>query len=163
MENENAPERVQFREDVLWLQDEIPKLIEKGRLLKVNCRTMHYFSPQRDGYTIYGREFWAEKGSIIVGKIHRYSTINFIMAGSVLVAAEYGNDRIAAPAIFVSPGGAKRALLVEEDVTWATVHLTRFGSEADLEKMEDELIAPSYESLGLLASIEQLKLKERTQ
>src|SRR5215469_14297324 len=158
--DENTFEKVKFRENVLRLQDEIPKLVLEGQLAKVNCRTMHYFSPQRDGYTIYGREFWAEKGSIIVGKIHKYSTINFIMEGSAFVAAEYGNSHIVAPTIFISPPGAKRALLVEQDITWATVHLTKFNNEADLEKIEDELIAPSYDSLGLLASISQLRLRD---
>jgi quercetin dioxygenase-like cupin family protein len=158
--DDNSPEKVRFREDILRLQDAIPRLVENGELGKINCRTTHHFSPQRDGFTLYAREFWAAKGSVIVGKIHKYSTINFIMQGSAFVAAEYGDMRLVAPMIFVSPPNAKRALLVEQDITWATVHLTKFQSEDDMDKMEDELIAPSYESIGLLASIDQLKLGE---
>jgi hypothetical protein len=44
----------------------------------------------------------------------------------------------------------------EEDTLWTTVHLTKFEAEADLDKIEDEVIAPSYEAMGLIDNLPQM-------
>jgi len=38
-----------------------------------------------------------------------------------------------------------------------TVHQTKFTGEENLDKMEDELIAPDYSDMGLIASVEALQ------
>ena len=46
------------------------------------------------------------------------------------------------PLTMVSPAGTKRAVYAKTDVVWTTIHLT---NETDLEKIEEETIAKSYQ------------------
>jgi hypothetical protein len=46
----------------------------------------------------------------------------------------------------------------EEDTLWTTVHLTEHRGEENLDKMEAEVIAPSYNDLGLIASYSKKEL-----
>ena len=82
--------------------------------------------------------------------------LNFISKGKVTVVTEFGQKHLEAPCTFVSEIGLKRAVYAEEDTLWTTVHLTEHGHEDDLSKIEDEVIAPSYENLGLIDSVEKL-------
>jgi hypothetical protein len=36
------------------------------------------------------------------------------------------------------------------------VHLTEFESEAELDKIEQEVISPSYDEMGLIASVDAM-------
>ena len=69
---------------------------------------------------------------------------------------EFGLKHLEAPCTFVSEVGLKRAVYAVEDTLWTTVHLTKFNSEEELSKIEDEVIAPSYEDLGLTISVEEI-------
>jgi len=100
------------------------------------------------------------KGAWVIGKIHRHSHQNFILQGKVRVMTEFGPKQFAAPETFVSEPGLKRAVYVEEDCIWATVHITKHYGEEFLKEIEDEVIAPDYETLGLVSNPDQLKLEE---
>jgi quercetin dioxygenase-like cupin family protein len=94
---------------------------------------------------VYVREIFIPKGSILTGKIHRHSHPNFLMKGEVIVVTEHqGREHLKAPLSMISKPGTKRAILALEDTVWVTVHVT---SETDLKKIEDYVIAPSYEAL----------------
>jgi hypothetical protein len=68
----------------------------------------------------------------------------------VLVVSENGGKQhLTGPVTFVSPAGAKRVFYVEEDTILTTVHLTKETEEEDLDKVEDEVISPTYEAMGL--------------
>jgi hypothetical protein len=92
------------------------------------------------------------KGTLIIGKIHRHQHLNFISKGKVKVFTEFGEKHLEAPCTFISEIGLKRAVYAEEDTLWTTVHLTEFDKEAELDKIETEVIAPSYDDMGLIAS-----------
>jgi hypothetical protein len=96
------------------------------------------------------------KGTLIIGKIHKHQHLNFISKGKVTVFTEFGQKHLTAPCTFVSEIGLKRAVYAEEDTLWTTVHLTEFGKEDDLAQIENEVIAPSYNELGLIESINTL-------
>ena len=68
------------------------------------------------------------------------------------VFTEFGEKYFEAPCTFVSEVGLKRAVYAEEDTIWTTVHLTEFENESDLDKIEREVIAPTYDEMGLIAS-----------
>lgn len=106
----------------------------------------HWFSPldKRYGCHQYARAIFVPKGTLVVGKIQRYSHLNFIMKGKVSVATEFGKTIYEAPCIFVSQAGAKRAVYHDEDTIWVTVHMTRDAGEENLDSIEDELIAKTY-------------------
>jgi quercetin dioxygenase-like cupin family protein len=99
----------------------------------------HHFAPG-----VYAREMFLPAGGTIVGKIHRHAHLNIISKGRVIVTTEGGTDELTGPCTFTSYAGTKRAVHVIEDTIWTTIHVTE---ETDLEKIEAEVIAPSYDAL----------------
>lgn len=98
---------------------------------------------------VYVREIFIPKGHILTGKIHKHSHPNFLMSGEVIVVTEErGREHLKAPLSMISAPGTKRAVIALEDTTWITVHVT---NETDLEKIEDYVIAKTYDDPVLLA------------
>lgn len=91
----------------------------------------------------YGREIFIPAGSMVIGKIHRHSHVNVISMGRVFVATEFDSEVLQAPYTFVSKPGTKRAVYALTDTIWTTIHVT---PETDLQKIEDEVIAPDFET-----------------
>lgn len=129
-----------FRNTVATFQE---AMIAAGGNLD-NCPVRHIFAPGA-----YAREMTIPAGTIIVGKIHKHAHLNFITKGRVKVATEFGTHEFAAPYTFVSQPGTKRVVHALEDVLWTTVHVT---DETDLAKIEDEVIAKSYDALDQFLS-----------
>lgn len=117
--------------------EERMKLAVSENLPEIDCPLKHFFAPHA-----YGREIFIPKDTIIVGKIHKHSHLNMLMKGKVSVLTEEGEKLLEAPLTMVSPAGTKRVVYAHEDTVWVTVHLT---DETDLEKIEEEVIAKSYE------------------
>ena len=161
----NTLERVQFRESMIKAQDEMREMIARGELKDVlgQCTLTHYFTPidQKYGCAAYARQIFLPKGSLVIGKIHRHAHLNFIMRGKVSVNREFGKKYFEAPSTFVSEPGLKRAVYAEEDTIWTTVHLTKYCGEEFLKEIEEEVIAPDYETLGLKSSVEELSIEEK--
>ena len=157
----NTLDRVAFREKILNAQDKMMAIAHENPAMDASgqCTLTHTYTPIHEEYGCgtYARQMFAPKGTLIVGKIHRHQHLNFIMQGKVSVATEFGPRIYAAPCVFVSEAGLKRAIYVEEDALWVTVHQTKFTGEENLDKMEDELIAPDYGDMGMIASVEALQ------
>jgi len=157
---DNSLQKVQFRQDILTVQDGINKMIEEGVIESTleDCIVKHYFSPKDDKYgcCTYAREMFIPKGTLIIGKIHRHQHLNIISKGKVVVYTEFGEKHLEGPVTFVSEIGLKRSVYAVEDTLWTTIHLTQFVGEKDLSKIEEEVIAPDYEQMGLIASVDQL-------
>ena len=104
------------------------------------CPLKHSFS---DG--IYVREITIPAGMVIVGKIHKHDHPNFLLKGEVVVITEEGGvEEIKAPCSMISKPGTKRALYAKTELIWTTVHLNPTNTQ-DLDELEKEIIAPSYE------------------
>lgn len=157
---QNSSDKVKFRQHILIVQDGLQKLIADGVVPSTleDCTLTHYFTPKDEKYgcCTYAREMFIPKGTLIIGKIHRHQHLNFICKGKVTVYTEFGEKHLEAPCTFVSEVGLKRAVYAHEDTLWTTVHLTEFEKEAELDKIEQEVIAPSYSDMGLIASVDQL-------
>jgi hypothetical protein len=97
------------------------------------------------------------KGMLLTSKIHKVCHPYFILKGEVSVLTETGTVRIKAPYSGVTPAGTKRVIYTHEDTVWTTVHVTK---EKDLEAIEKEVIADTFESIGLPAG-ENIKLIEQ--
>ena len=140
----NSSDKVRFRQDILVVQDGLQKLIAQGALESTleDCTLKHYFSPKDEKYgcCTYAREMMIPKGTLIIGKIHRHQHLNFIFKGKVIVFTEFGEKHLEAPCTFISEVGLKRAVYAEKDTLWTTVHMTEFESEAELDKIEQEVI-----------------------
>lgn len=157
---QNTPERVAFREKVLIVENGLKQKIADGELESTleDCVLTHYFAPIDPAYgcCTYARQMFIPKGTLIIGKIHRHQHLNFILKGKVSVMTEFGKKYIEAPATFISEVGLKRSVYAEEDTIWTTVHMTKYTGEENLSKIEDEVIAPTYADMGLIASVKDL-------
>ena len=67
------------------------------------------------------------------------------MSGSKSIGGN-GLKRIVGPCTMVSTAGTKRALYAHEDTTWTTIHANP-DEERDIEKLEDFIIAKTYDGL----------------
>ena len=94
------------------------------------------------GNKVYVREMTAPKGSIIIGKMHKYKQVNIVVKGDISVLTEDGWKRLQAGAMFESPAGIKRAGYTHEDTVWTTICGTE---ETDPDKAEDALTIGSYQ------------------
>jgi len=162
--DQNTRERVRFRQSVLAAQKRGWELIQGGKLENRmdRCTLKHYFTPidKKFGCSAYAREIFIPKGTVVIGKIHRHQHLNFILKGKVSVNTEFGKKYLEAPCTFISEVGLKRAVYAEEDTIWTTVHLTEFPGEENLDKIENEVISPTYEEIGLISSVEKLRIGE---
>jgi hypothetical protein len=111
----------------------------------------HHFSKG-----VYAREIFIPRGTIVVGKIHKHKNMNIVSKGDVSFLSIDGMVRAQAPHTFVSTPGVKRVIYAHEDTIWTTIHGT---DETDLEKLEDEFIAKSYDELPQIDTWEVKKLE----
>lgn len=155
---QNTPDKVKFRQDVLTVEEGLKERVESGQLPRDDSPVKHYFAPidEKYGCCTYAREILLRKGSVVIGKIHRHQHLNIISKGKVTVFTEFGKKELEAPCTFVSEVGLKRAVYAHEDTIWTTIHLTAYMGEEHLDKIEDEVIAPSYGDIGLIASLNDL-------
>ena len=103
------------------------------------CPLEHSFA---DG--MYIRKMTAPRGMINVSKLHKTNHPFFILEGSVSILTETGIIRITAPHFGITKAGTKRVVYFHEDTVWITCHATK---ETDLEKIEDEVIAKTFDEL----------------
>ena len=92
---------------------------------------------------MYFRQLTIPAGVVVVSKRHAREHLCTISRGSATVFTEDGITTVVAPYSFVSPAGAKRVLMVHEEIVWATVHRTKFTDIADIERdviMNEDLL-----------------------
>ena len=146
------------REQILGVQEKIPELVSLGALLPIEelIKTTHYFT-KRDpkyGCGMYARELFIPKGGLIVGKIHKRPHLNIVLKGKISVLSEKGKHYFEAPCILPSNPGDKRIGYAEEDTVWVSIHITEHLGEEQLEAIEDDVIAQSYEELEAALALE---------
>lgn len=117
---------------------ELQAAAAQSNLPAVECPLQHSFI---DG--VYVRTIFIPAGTVIVGKIHKHSHANILSQGEVVVFTEEGGrEYLKGPLTMTSPAGCKRAVYAITDTTWTTIHRT---DETDLDKVEDWVIAKTYE------------------
>lgn len=119
--------------------------------LHVELKLNHIFS---DG--IYARELFIPKGTIVVGKIHKFHNLNFMTKGKMEVLIGDEMKIIEAPFHVVSPPNTKRIARALEDTVWVTVLRT---DETNIDKIDDAFTCDTTEEfLAFCKSQEQFKL-----
>lgn len=103
------------------------------------CPLNHFFADN-----LYIRQMTAPKGMLNTSKLHKTNHPYFILKGDVSIVTGNGILRIKAPHFGITKAGTKRIVFFHEDTVWITVHST---NETDLKKIEDEVIAKSYDEL----------------
>ena len=113
---------------------------------------IHHWAPGQ-----YAREFrlaarpWGdERQALCIGKIHKHAHVNVVSKGRCTVYTEDGLVEVEAPLTFISQPGAKRVVLLHEDLVWTTVHANPTDTR-DLAQIEAAVIAADYDELPLLA------------
>ena len=129
--------RKNLRQSVVRLENAIKEFDDH---LEDDCFPLvHHFAPG-----VYAREIFIPAGFTIIGKIHRHEHLIIFISGEVSIVSEEGNQRITAPHTGISPAGVKRAVYAHTDAVITTIHVT---DETDLEKIEDYVIAKSFDEL----------------
>lgn len=130
-----------IREKIVTLEQRMRQALAEGICNEPECPVTHHFAPGS-----YGREIFMPQGALVIGKIHKHAHINVLSKGKVSVMTEDGPETFEAPRTWVSSPGTKRVVFMHTDVIWTTIHVT---NQTDLEKIEEEVIAPSYEMLAI--------------
>jgi len=136
------------RESFLDKLDRAPTLAEVQvfqdemlELPQVQCDVEHVFA---DG--LASRLVAIPAGTVLVGKMHRRSHMNFLLKGKMKLwsASTETFVVVEAPRMVVSPAGEKRMAETLTDCVWATVHATDAKTP---EAMEAELIMPETQPI----------------
>jgi len=124
------------RDQIMVLETAIRELPDQ---VDLDVHTKHHFAPG-----IYTRELFIPEGTILTGKIHRHEIMNVLVSGTLKVTTDAGIELLTGPMIFNSKSGTKKAAVTLTDVIWLNIHPTE---ETDLDEIEREFIAPSFEAL----------------
>lgn len=147
------PSTIPAPKSMAQLRHEVTEVEDLIRLCDpVSMPVTHHFA-----HGVYAREIFIPKGTVLTGKIHKYSQFNIMPKGDLSVLTETGIERVKAPFSIVSPAGTKRIAYAHEDTIWITVHGTE---ETDLEKIENHFIAQSEgEFLAFCAAQQRIEEK----
>ncbi len=128
----------QTEQDLLSLMD---KLRESPQ---IEMPVKHHYG---DGQ--YLRETTIPKGTFVIGKKHRYSTINILIKGEVSVHNGVGTEviRYKAPAIWTSKAGVQKIVVAHEDTVWCNPHPT---DEIEPDKIEELFIISEQEQRRMI-------------
>ena len=146
--------RKEIRQHILSFEDYLNSL--GGAEFEVEEN--HSFS---DG--VYVRTVFLKAGNLITGKIHKTEHSNIISMGDVSVLTEFGYERYTVtdrPIIFKSAPWTKRIVFAHKDTSWTVIHPTH---ETDLVKIEEQVIAKSYEELEQIESQTVFELEVKAQ
>ncbi len=137
-------EKKEMRNNILSFED---FLAQQPGAKFGNCYPLeHSFG---DG--IYVRQISVPAGEIIVTRLFRQTHATFLLKGEVSVVTENGVERIKAPFSLITKTGTKRVIFTHTDVVWTTVHANP-DEIRDIEKLEDQITAKSYEELEFSAN-----------
>lgn len=133
----DMPEPAPKREAIVRLQEVL------AQYPQVELEPEHLFC---DG--MYVRTLAIPAGTVVVGKTHRHEHPVLLTKGRARINTDRGMETITAPHVWISPPGAKRALVALEDCEFTTVHLNPDNGR-DLDEIEARVIEPETLS-GLL-------------
>ena len=98
----------------------------------------HFFT----GHGLYARSMLIQRGTVLVGRIHKEPQIFILAIGRLSLMGEKGTGVIDAPYLAISPPGVKRAGYAHVDSLVITVHKTDLMDE---DGMADALACKTYE------------------
>lgn len=116
----------------------------------------HYFA---EG--VYARKLTLLADTVIVGRIHLQSQINFLMKGTIIVSTDDGMKELTAPQIIVTGPGTKRVGWTKTDTEWVTVTGTTCGD--DLDAIEAHTVTDDIKDPRLTEKLEALCLGVQSQ
>lgn len=113
---------------------------------------------------IYAREITIPKGTLLVGRIHKFDHFDIMLSGEILVSTDTGEHKqLSGLNIMEGKAGKKRAGYALEDTQWITFHNVE---ERDPEEMYEYITCGSFEELDkfnkdLSEALQQINEDER--
>lgn len=116
------------REGIMAMEQAMLSVFEPGEHEEI-FPLIHRFADN-----VYAREILLPKGTLVIGKIHRFGHLNIITKGHCSVLTEDGVEELHGPLTFISKPGTKRVVYAHEDTVWTTIHGTKHTDPDDVEK-----------------------------
>lgn len=106
------------RVEMMALAERLKNPLEADNITPIDIHSpehlKHYFANGS-----YVREMILPANTIVVGRIHKYETINILLEGEITVVDEAGNRTdFKAPHVFVAPAGNQKAAITKTPVRW---------------------------------------------
>jgi len=119
--------------------------LNKLELLMNSCEQVDVPVKHRFSGGIYAREIVIPKGTLLVGRIHKFDHFDMMISGDILVSTDTGeHKRLSGLNIMEGKSGKKRAGYALEDTHWITFHNVE---ERDPEEMYEHITCGSFEEL----------------
>ena len=112
---------IEFDKKVRPLKKKLQRLDTDGKIAKL------FLEDNVREYKVNGlyvRELTIPKGSVILSRVHKYSLVNIISKGIVIVIDSNGTNIYEAPHTFISEAGTQRLVFASQDSVWNTAHST---------------------------------------
>lgn len=145
----DVQDRATVRKNLQQFERLYEQELNAGNLTPVEYTLTHKFSEIHPvfGCAMYARELSMPKGTIIIGKIHKYPVMNILLKGKIAVVSEVGKVVLEAPATYMSAPGEKRVGYVLEDCSWLNVLMTDKVGEENIDAILDFHTTNSYDDL----------------
>tara|TARA_R100001440_G_scaffold28957_3_gene46516 strand:- start:2635 stop:3087 length:453 start_codon:yes stop_codon:yes gene_type:complete len=89
---------------------------------------------------IYVRQMSMEKGSVVVGAIHKHLHVWFLLSGHISVATEKGIEDYVAPCYVVAKPGTKRVIYANDNSIFVNIHKNPTNTQ-DIQQLEKDIVA----------------------
>jgi hypothetical protein len=118
----DSPRRVAARAAIEALQTAAET---DGTLAVPDITVASQFSERHELFGVHmaTRTTSAPKGSVVVGAVHKYPTLNVLLKGKVLMVSEHGKRMLVAPCMYMQAANTKKAGWVLEDCELTNVIL----------------------------------------
>lgn len=77
------------------------------------------------------------KGHLVVGEVHKFDSINFLIKGELKIHYNGEIRHLKAPSMIVSKANTRKVVFALEEVVWTSIHTTTFTT---IDEIEEELI-----------------------
>ena len=92
---------------------------------------------------IYVRQMNMNKGSVVVGAIHKHLHVWFLLTGHISVITEDATEDYIAPCYVVATPGTKRVIRANEESIFVNVHKNPTNSQ-DISFLEKDIVAKDF-------------------
>tara|TARA_B110000259_G_scaffold84266_1_gene98371 strand:+ start:31143 stop:31592 length:450 start_codon:yes stop_codon:yes gene_type:complete len=92
---------------------------------------------------IYVRQMSMQKGSVVVGAIHKHLHVWFLLTGKIRVGTEDSTEDYIAPCYVVATPGTKRVIYAQEACIFVNIHKNPTNSQ-NIEWLEKEIVAKDF-------------------
>jgi hypothetical protein len=92
---------------------------------------------------VYVRQMSMNKGSVVVGAIHKHLHVWFLLTGKIRVGTEESFEDYISPCYVVATPGTKRVIYAMEESIFVNIHKNPTNSQ-DIDFLEKEIVAKDF-------------------